>query len=245
MRNVSGKYSHSLLPEGTRFEGTRLNVAVNQAQTLVSPWLFQAPDLVLDLINIDPRDPVVVSVLLPDAVADEHFVVTFGDTEKDAKAGSARRFVNDVLFQRNELPALSDSCVVSCSFRDLSSQVTIALRDSSSASASCMHAGSFYGTYVSGFLDAWVLPTDCRLLRDAPVIRTMGPAARVSNPPTLPIGRRTPTDQTSQIGEITFDADVHEWKIDIFDDVDLQTGDLLSIEVPPGPPAWLAFSVSL
>ncbi len=218
----------------------------DSSQNLMPPWLFQAPHQVLDLINLNPGDPVVVSVFLRDANAGERFSVSFGGTEKDAKAAGPNRFINDVTFERSELPPLSQACVVSYSFRGQPSAVTIALTDSSQTLLSpYLHTSSFCGAYVPGWLDAWLLPVPYRLTKETPVIRSIGTAPPSVDALNLRIARRAGDNQPMTLGDITFDKVADAWNVNVFEDIDLERGDLLSIEMLPGPVASFGFSVCL
>jgi hypothetical protein len=211
---------------------------------LMPVQLFQARDGALDLVQLNPGDPVVVSVFLRDAAAGDQFVVYFGEQPKPVTVASASQFVIDALFSVAELPPLGQSYEVYYTFRDgMSPKATIDLLDSTIAlSAPRLHVSSFFGTYRAGVLDAWVVPSSYQLEPTLPTIGSIGEAPPNIDDLALNINRCDASGQTAAIGSIAYDNGKRTWSIDIFESLRIEKGDLLSIEMPAGPSASVQFS---
>jgi hypothetical protein len=206
--------------------------------------LFQAPDGVLDIVRLNPGDPVVVSVFLKDAKAGENLSVYFGGNGKSVDVSSPNRFVHDVLFSIAELPPVGKSYQVYYEFRDTKSpKTTINLVDSGTQLPTPrLHISSFSGTYSPGFLDAWVVPMSYELTTELPVIGSIGEEFVNKEDIMLSISRRNELIGTAAIGSIRYSADEGGWSVNIFENVRIERGDVLSIELLAGPSVPVKFS---
>jgi hypothetical protein len=152
--------------------------------------------------------------------------------------------VHDVLFSIAELPPVGQSYQVYYEFRDKKSpETTINLIDSKTQlPAPRLHISSFSGTYTPGFLDAWVVPMSYELTTELPVIGPIGEASVNMEDIMLSINRRNELIGTTVIGSIGYSADEGAWSVNIFKNVQIERGDVLSIELPVGPSVLVKFS---
>jgi hypothetical protein len=216
----------------------------DQTLQLPLPWLFQAPEQTLDLLAINPGDPVVVSVFLPNPTKGESYSVTFGGVSKPCQVDDTKLAIYDVTFALDELPPVGQFYEVYYSFRGVSSpKLQIELVDGLRYFViPRLHLCSLAGTYAAGLLDAWVVPAAYRLTQDTPVVHsrdTVAPAPGVA----IEIQRQM-GGQMVRIGAIGYVVGTG-WVASIDAPVELATGDLLALTLKSPQPSPVTFSISL
>lgn len=212
---------------------------------LVPPEVFQAPANVLDLTTLNPGDPVVVSVFLRDASDGEPFTVFFGDKSKPAHVVKSGRYIHDVMLEiEQDLPPVGQPYDVYYSFRGVSSpSISVTLVDSSSDSyARRLHQFGFFGSYAAGLMDSWLVPAMYQLGADTPSVWPVGDRRPTNERLDLQITRRSGGLVCKPIGTISYTADTESWRVCLLEEVELQRGDLLGIEMPDGAPDFIGLS---
>lgn len=212
---------------------------------LSAPRLFQLDRStgILDLQLLNPPnpgvqgdegDPVVVSVLLPDA-AQGNLTVWFGDTNKIFPIVDPRWIVMECLFSRSELPPLGGTYSVYWEYGgQFSPRVGVTLIDSM-ASFMPRHNACILGVYPPrsaqspSLIDVWAVPGYRSLLKSDPVVKPIE-----GNPPAdvdlkvmwAPFG-----GEINEIGEISYSVASDRWNVDLHRDcVSLQRSDLILIQ---------------
>ena len=228
----------------------RTKIDANDA--LPRPRLFQAPDGVLDLQNLnppnsnienDPGDPVVVSVLAPYGGAGE-VVVSFGEKSQIFKITDPKWVVQDVCFRRDQLPAPGQTYDVYYEYgghRSPPVEVTL-INSGSEVITVPRHACSLFGTYAAGLVDAWVVPWSRDLMKADPVIRSVA-GGNPSEGTSVQILWQSGLEKANPVGEIVYRQDA--WEINIDRDVlPLRRLDILAFRVSSGD-AFLNFSINI
>jgi hypothetical protein len=225
------------------------SVERDEPQHWPSPVLFQAPDQMLDLVTLQPDDPVVVSIFpCADVQPNEQYIASFGEVQKPYTVVDPNSAVFDVLFEQCELPPIGQAYEVSYVFRGLRSKdATIQLTDSSSDFViPRLHLCNLYGTYAAGLLDTWVASASYRLSQEVADVRPVDDRLPGADSPVIAIGRRAAgTGDPEMLGNIAYSAGHGVWTISIDKAATIAKGDLLYLEMPepqPGETTWLGFA---
>ncbi|GAB1584755.1 hypothetical protein [Phyllobacterium phragmitis] len=228
-------------------------------QNLSLPRLFQAPGQVLDLQKLNPPDPhiqgdqgdpVVVSVLLPDA-SEDTVTVWFGSVQKQFPIPNPKLVVLDCLFQRNELPPAGATYEVYYEYGGQQSPyLDIQLIDSSSHTAIPRHSFTACGMWAAATsqiptpVDAWLLPIGRILLKDDPVIKPVTEKTPDEDV-TLKIVRKPSGGSGREVGEVIFDQAQAQWSVNLYQEsLTLQEADLLLVQNSEETTQFLGFSMT-
>jgi hypothetical protein len=231
---------------------TNDTVKNDSGEALPAPRLFQAPDGILDMQNLNPPDPqvendqgdpVVVSVLVPYGGSGK-IIVWFGGVSKSVDISDPKWVVQDVCFERGHLPAIGQQYNVYYEYGGSRSRnVNVKLIDSGiERIALPRHACSFFGTYAAGLVDAWVVPDSRDLKKSDPVIRQISGGCP-SDGASVTILWKSGTGIFNQVGEIAFRQGA--WEINFASEVlPLRRSDVFVFLVCEGN-TFLNFSINI
>lgn len=226
---------------------------------LTAPRLFQRDvNGILDLQLLNPPsegnqgdqgDPVVVSVLLPDAL-NSHLTVWFGGSSKLFPIANPSVTVLDCSFKRSELPPAGVTYDVSYEYGgERSPAVSVDLRDSM-ASFMPRHLFEADGIYPAGsiqtprLIDVWAVPAFRLLLQNDPLIAPTATSLAVDV--ALRIVWKSLAGAALEVGEIAYSAARDQWSLSLHQAcLTLQRGDMVAIESVVESEQTLQFSLLL
>jgi hypothetical protein len=226
------------------------SVGADSNRQLSRPRLFQAPEGILDLAELNPPnpnlagdkgDPVIVSVLVPYGASGE-VVAWFGQKSKNFPVADPKWVIQDIPFYKDELASPGQADVYYEYGGARSPSVQVSLIDSGCGVRSlARHTRTLYGTYSAGLVDAWVVPMRRDLRKvDALIRPILGGSPKAGA--CIDILLQSGGGAFNEVGKITYNGD--GWTVDFDQEVlSLDRSDVLALQVP-GEADFFNFSVS-
>jgi hypothetical protein len=203
----------------------------------------EGDDDVVDISTINPGDPIVVRVATLDAQQGDTITLLFDGKEVgsvDVDDPSYDTYDIEVAIDSVELGTYNVACKRG---DDTSPSIQATITNSIQSSTTAYHRSGFWGQYLCGLVDAWIVPFQCELTSGrAPLIKVTDAAMKAVAFSVRQ--RKAGRDDESEIATLTYSGTAWDWKLNA-DTVAVAKGDLLSLHLSGSNSQYLAFVMAM